>query len=473
MTHNQKNLVGIGVLAALSVGFIATSDSLYDGIHSMVKASTAYTPGTYAGASEGFGGSVVALVTIDQNGISSVELTGADETPEIGGAALETLAPAFVQSGSSMVDGISGSTITSSAAMKAVQHALDQASGKANIVDPDTLLARKPVEETKADTTAETQPEEIGDYLHDGGLRTGLGTVHSMNKSKDAGEKDGSAQVDSVAAAVVIDGDGRIVSCKLDMVQSKMAFTAEGKVVMSDSFKTKKELGDDYGMKSASGIGKEWFEQAAALEQYVIGKTAKEIAGIAVDEATKPTDADLASGVTVSIGSYQQAIIKAIQNAEEIGTLEGDSLGLAITTNMSKSKDAEADQEGQCQAYSTYMAVTTDADGKITASVMDASQSTVKFDADGKITSDIDAAVKTKRELGEDYGMRKASAIGKEWFEQADAFEDYMIGKTAEEIVGIAVTEDGKAADADLAAGVTISIGDFQTVAEKAAADAK
>jgi len=427
------------------------------------ESSAAYTAGTYVGTAEGFNGAVVATVTVTADAIESVELTGTGETPDVGGKALEELAPKFVEAGSAEVDAVSGSTITSDAAKAAVQQALDQATGKIDVI-----------EATEAEETeAETETEEIGDYTSEGGLRMGLATVHSMAKSKDAGEKDGNAQVDSVVAAVIIDNEGRIVECKLDAAQNKMAFTAEGKVVMEDEFKTKRELGDEYNMKSASPIGKEWFEQADAFEEYVTGKTAKEIAGIAVDADTKPTDADLTSGVTVSIGNYQKAMIEAIKNAEEIGTQEGDHLGLAVITDMSMSKDATADAEGQCQAYSTYMAVTVDADGKITASKIDSSQGTVKFDADGKITSDINSGVKTKRQLGDEYGMRKASAIGKEWFEQADAFEDYMLGKTADEIAGIAVDADTKPTDADLTSSVTMSIGRLQELAVKASADAQ
>jgi len=313
----------------------------------------------------------------------------------------------------------------------------------------------------------------VGDYVYDGGLRTGLAITHSMNKSKDAGEQDGAAQVEAVVAAVVIDNDGRVVSCKLDMAQNVMNFTSDGKVVMKDEFMTKKELGDAYGMRKASGIGKEWYEQAEAIEDFVIGKTAKEIAGIPVNESGKTTDVDLVSGATVAISSYQKTIIKAIQNAEELGTQEGDLLGLAVITNMSKSKDATADAEGQCQAYSTFMAVTVDEDGRITASVVDASQGTVKFDTAGKITSDINDTVKTKKELGDAYGMRNASAIGKEWYEQAEAFEEYIAGKTSAEVSGIAVNESGKAADVDLASSVTVSIGDFMAIVEKAVADAR
>lgn len=471
MTHKQKTYAGAGVMAVLTAGLVFGHDFLYDGIKNITGQNASYEAGTYMGTADGFGGSVTAKVTISDGEMESVELTGNDETPEVGQEALKALAPKFMAAGSAMVDTVAGSTVTSGAAMQAVQHALDQAAGKAEVIAV-ADETEKETEETKDEPLFVLTGDETAEP-YEGGLRTGMAAVYSMEKSKDAGEKDGAAEVDMVVAAVVIDQEGRVADCKLDMAQTKMGFTAEGKVIMADGFKTKKELGEEYGMKKVSAIGKEWNEQAENFEAYVIGKTAEEIFGIAVDESTKPAEADLASGVTVSIGDFQNAVILAILNAEEIGTQEGDKLGLSIVTNMDKSKDAAEDADGQCQAYSTFMAVTTDAEGRTTGALIDASQGTVKFDAAGKITSDIQAGVKTKRQLGDAYGMRNASAIGKEWFEQADAFENYMTGKTAEEISGIAVTEDGKAADADLASGVTVAIGDFQAAAAKAFADAE
>lgn len=341
-----------------------------------------------------------------------------------------------------------------------------------------TIAGCSAKQETPAETTTqpqvqiETNEENTSSDTAEG-LRTGMAVISSMESSKNAGEKDGNAQVDSVVAAVVLDTDGKIVSCALDTAQSKMGFTAEGKVVMTDEFKTKRELGDAYGMKAASGIGKEWYEQAAAMEEYVIGKTVEEVKGIAVDEDTKTTEADLAAGVTIKIGSYIEAIEAAAGNAAVLGTQAGDKLGIGVVTNMEKSKDATAEKDGQCQAYSTYIVTTVGTDGKITASIIDSTQGTVTFDATGTITSDLTAGVKTKKELGDAYGMKAASGIGKEWFEQAAAMEAYVIGKTADEVAGIAVDEDTKPTDADLAAGVTISIGDFQAAIVKAAANAK
>lgn len=329
----------------------------------------------------------------------------------------------------------------------------------------------KAPETTKAEETTEAKEEN---KASEGGYKTGLAVVSSMASSKEPADgKDGNAQVDSVAAAVIVDADGKIVSCYIDTAQNKMGFTAEGKVVKKDEFQTKKELGEKYGMKAASGIGKEWDEQIQVLEEYVIGKTAEEVAGIAVDDATKPTDVDLVAGVTIKIGDYKKAIVEAAQNAEALGTQEGDKLGLGIITNMNKSKDADGDKEGQCQAYSTYVAVTTDGTGKITAAIIDSTQGTVKFDTAGKITSDLKSGVKTKRQLGDDYGMRSASGIGKEWFEQAAGMEDYLVGKTAGEVTGIAVDGDGKPTDPDLLASVTISVDGYQTATVKAMENTK
>lgn len=300
-------------------------------------------------------------------------------------------------------------------------------------------------------------------------LKTGLAVVTSLGKSADAGEKDGLAQVDSTVVAVTVDGEGKIVECIIDAAQTKMNFSKEGKLVtdLATEFKSKNELGAEYDMAKASKIGKEWNEQAAFLANYVVGKTVEEVKGIAVAEG-KATDADLAASVTVSVTGYINAIERAVASAQEIGAKTGDKLGLGIATNMSKSKDVADGKEGQAQAYSYYTALTTDADGKITSCIIDASQGTVKFDGTGKITSDLAAEVKTKNELGADYGMAKESKIGKEWNEQAAAFANYVVGKTLEEVKGIALTEGVPAADTDLAASVTVHVSDMVTIIEKA-----
>lgn len=226
-------------------------------------------------------------------------------------------------------------------------------------------------------------------------------------------------------------------------------------------------------MAGSSKIKKEWNEQANAFAAYVTGKTVNEVKGIAVNAEGVPTAAELTSSVTVHIADFVAGIEKAAANARELGAKSGDRLGLGAVTAISDSKDATADKAGLAQAYSTYAVATFGADGKITSSIIDASQSNVDFTGEGKITSDKAAVLKTKNELGAEYGMAKTSKIKKEWNEQAEAFAGYITGKTVAEVKGIAVNAEGVPTAAELTSSVTIHVGDFMTIIEKASANAK
>ncbi|NLO08354.1 MAG: hypothetical protein GX129_00575, partial [Clostridiales bacterium] len=199
------------------------------------------------------------------------------------------------------------------------------------------------------------------------GLKTGLAVVSSAGSSKEATEeKDGTAQVDSTAVAVLVDDKGVIKNIVIDVVQTKFNFSTTGEITtdLAKTFDSKKELGDNYNMKGASPIGKEWYEQAEALEKYVTGKTVAEVKGIALDGGY-PTDADLTSSVTMNIGSMITAIEKAVNNAEDLGAKAGDQLGLGITSGSGKStKNASDEGDGNVQAYSHYGAVSFDKSGK-------------------------------------------------------------------------------------------------------------
>jgi len=309
-----------------------------------------------------------------------------------------------------------------------------------------------------------------------GGLKTGLGVVSTISKSTEAtADKEGMAEVDSTIAAVLVDKDGKIVKCEIDVAQTKINFSADGKITtpLDGEFKTKQELGDAYGMRKASGIKKEWNEQADAFAAYVVGKTLEQVKGIAVNAEGVPTGSDLTSSVTVHITDLTAAIEKAVNNAADLGAKSGDKLGLGVVTTINKSTDATAEKEGLAQAYSMYTATTFAADGKITSSVIDASQSNVNFTTEGKITSDLNAELKTKNELGDAYGMRKASGIKKEWNEQAAAFAAYAKGKTAAQVKGVAVNAEGVPTASELTSSVTVHVTDFLTIIEKASANAQ
>ncbi len=310
-----------------------------------------------------------------------------------------------------------------------------------------------------------------------GTYKLGLGVVASYSSSSDASaESDGNAQSDCTAAAVVLDKDGKIVSCKIDVAQNKVGFTAEG--TLSDpekTFRSKKELGPDYNMAGASPIGKEWYEQAAAFEAYVVGKTADEVSGIAVDESTHPTDEALTAGCTMAVGAFISAVVEACNSAVDCAAASSDKLGLGLVTNMGSSKDATSEAEGLAQCDTTYAAVMVDANGKITAIQVDVTQAKINFSAEGAISTDLGsgAQLRSKKELGAEYNMVGASAIGKEWFEQAAAFETYVVGKTSSEVSGIAVDESNHPTDETLTAGCTMKIGDLMEATVRAVSDAQ
>ena len=91
-----------------------------------------YTPGTYTGEAVGYGGNVSVTITVDASSITDVTVEGADETPTIGGAALEELAGQLKEAQDSEIDGVTGATITSTAVKTAAKSALNQAMGKEN-----------------------------------------------------------------------------------------------------------------------------------------------------------------------------------------------------------------------------------------------------------------------------------------------------------------------------------------------------
>lgn len=333
------------------------------------------------------------------------------------------------------------------------------------------VVTEKHDDAQQTQTEQREEPAEAAEEPAADHVKTGLSVAASAAKSAGAtAEKEGSAQSDITLVAVTVGDDGVIDQCVIDMVQAKVGFDTTGALTTDPTTMaaSKNELGADYGMAKASSIGKEWNEQAAALADYVCGKTLDEIEGIALTEKGAPADADLAASVTISIGGFLEGVRDAVENASHMGAQKGDALKLVSVTNLSQSKNASAEDDGLAQAYSNLAAVTLRED-TVTSCYIDAVQVDVNFDTAGQITSDVNAAFPTKNTLGDDYGMKKASSIGKEWNEQAAAFCQYVTGKTVSEVAGIAVNEKGAAADVDLASSVTVGIGAFQELIRKAA----
>ena len=324
---------------------------------------------------------------------------------------------------------------------------------------------------TTAPTPEPVAAEEPSAPAAEGALKTGLSVSTSISDSKSAAaEANGEAKYDVTVVAVSVDEAGVIQSCIIDSIPASVTFDAAG-VITSDltaAVQTKNELGEAYGMKAYGGAKYEWNEQAAALANYAVGKTIDELKNGAVNESGYAADADLAATATIHLAGYVSGIEAAVNNAQSLGAQAGDELRLAIVPSLSSSTAAAAEKTGTAQLDADIAVLTLNGE-TITSCYIDSLQAKVAFDAAGAITTDLTAAVQTKNELGEAYGMKAYAGSAYEWNEQAAAFAAYVTGKTAADVAGIAVNEKTAPTDADLASTVTIAVGGFQNLIAKAA----
>ena len=307
------------------------------------------------------------------------------------------------------------------------------------------------------------------------------------------GIDDSNAQVDGLVAAVVLDEDGKIVLCRVDAIQNKVAINADGTFEIKNT-KSKRELGYDYNMKAYghSLVGnetvKEWFEQADAFEAWCVGKTIDEVKGMKTQTmdngyVISADEALLGAGCTISITDFVDAVVKAGNDEFAVSfQAKGDlALGLAINSADSSSAAATADADGAIQVYSDFAASVV-VDGKIVASLNDAIQPKTTFNAKGEITGT--SYKGTKRELKEGYNMAAYghSLIGnetvKEWYLQSAAFSAHVVGMTAAEVEAMETQtmDNGYVISADealLDAGCTISITGIKAVVAASAKNAK
>ena len=338
---------------------------------------------------------------------------------------------------------------------------------------------KTPVEDNKDNETPATEAE----------YKLGMGVSVSMDSSKD-----GNAQVDATVATVVLDKDGKIVSCRIDVAQNKMDVT-DGAVDTAKVFETKMELGDRYGMagkvdNNGDGVMKEWYEQTKAFEAYVVGKTGAEVEAMQTQELAGHNvtvdEALLAAGCSMDIVEFKKAVAAACADAQAMTFKTADTftLGVAANTTAAESVAATADANGTVAMYSDFAATVIGADGKIIATLNDAIQPKITIDAAGVIVEK--AYTATKRNLKENYNMATYGASmdwngdGKvlEWYLQSEAFSKYVVGKTGAEVGAMETktVESGyviSADDALLTAGCTIQITGITAVVAEAAANAR
>ena len=316
--------------------------------------------------------------------------------------------------------------------------------------------------------------------------KLGLGVVVST-----ASSKEGNAQVDATIATVVTDAEGKIVLCRIDVAQNKMAIT-DGAVDTAKTFETKMELGSRYGMEGkvdndGNGVMLEWDAQAKAFESYVVGKTGAEVAALQTQEAgghqIAVDTALLEAGCSMQITDFMAAVAKACADEQGMafkavpGTF---TLGVAAKTAAADSKAATAEADGLVAMYSD-IACAVVADGKVIATLNDAIQPKINITVAGVPTAQEFKG--TKRELKEGYNMAAYGTPNveggtvKEWYIQSAAFSSYVLGKTAAEIAGMQTKEVNahqiSVEQALLDAGCTMQITGICAVVAQAANNAR
>ena len=148
-------------------------------------------------------------------------------------------------------------------------------------------------------------------------------TVDSSTVAATATEA-GAANMYSDMACAVVAG-GKVIATLNDAIQPKIAINAAGVPTPAEFKGTKRELKEDYNMAKfgapnvEGGTVLEWYVQSAAFSNYVLGKTAAEIAGmetkvvnnhhISVDEAL------LSAGCTMQITGICAVVAQAANNA--------------------------------------------------------------------------------------------------------------------------------------------------------------
>jgi hypothetical protein len=103
--------------------------------------------------------------------------------------------------------------------------------------------------------------------------------------------------------------------------------------------------------------------------------------------------------------------------------------------------------------------------------MLDEVEISVTGDSTGKVTMPTDD--RTKRQKGDDYPLAAVSSLKKGWAEQADAFGNYLTGKTPDEVKKLATDDDGKPKDADLLSTCTIAVDGYRDAVVRACENAK
>ena len=178
---SRKGFLKIAAAAAMS-GVTASALTACNAASSSVAASSStaasstagaagtYIPGTYVGTAEGISSTVKVTMTFSDSAVTDVVVDTSGETASYGAAAADELREQLMAAGTAEIDGVSGSTITSDAVMKAAKSCYAQAKGEATVTsvqlptgDENDWLGKEPdIDEAAITETVETDILIVG-----------------------------------------------------------------------------------------------------------------------------------------------------------------------------------------------------------------------------------------------------------------------------------------------------------------------
>lgn len=169
---SRKGFLKIAAAAAMS-GVTAGALAACNAASSSAAASGAagtYIPGTYEGTAEGISSTVKVTMTFSDSAVTDVVVDTSGETASYGAAAADQLCEQLMAAGSAEIDGVSGSTITSDAVMKAAKSCYAQARGEATVTsvqlptgDENDWLGKEPdIDEAAITETVDTDILIVG-----------------------------------------------------------------------------------------------------------------------------------------------------------------------------------------------------------------------------------------------------------------------------------------------------------------------
>lgn len=187
---SRKGFLKIAAAAAMS-GVTAGALAACNAASSSTAASGAagtYIPGTYEGTAEGISSTVKVTMTFSDSAVTDVVVDTSGETASYGAAAADQLREQLMAAGSAEIDGVSGSTITSDAVMKAAKSCYAQAKGEATVTsvqlptgDENDWLGKEPdIDEAAITETVDTDILIVG--AGNGGMgAAAYAAAHGLN----------------------------------------------------------------------------------------------------------------------------------------------------------------------------------------------------------------------------------------------------------------------------------------------------